>query len=430
MNDMPLNTNTFHRRRFLQGTGAVLALPFLESLMPRAARAAASGQPHRMIAIMTDLGMIPEYFFPEGEGTDYRSSRYLDVLKDFRKDMTIFSGVTHPEVVGGHQTDQCFLTGTPHPRKPGFRNTISLDQYAATELGPVTRFPSLTLRVGPSNKSLSYSANGVRIPSEEKPSQVYRRLFVQGSKQEVEQQIQKLKDGQSLMDSFTDRLRTLNRKVGREDKERLDQFFTAFRELEQRLKENEEWEQKPKPEVGEKIPKDVRTPEALVERTRLMYDLSRLALETDSTRLITIFVTQQFNPKVDLPGVELPHHALTHQMSLEESRAQLEIVEKAQFQELGRLLGGLRDAGEKEGNLLDQTMVLYGSNLGNAAKHDNSNLPVLLAGGGFKHGRNLVFDKTNNEPLTNLYLSMLHRLGVPADRFSTSTRPMPGLEMV
>ncbi len=417
------------RRGFLRGAGALLTLPWLESLLPRSTRAAARDVPRRMIAINTDLGMIPEYFFPEGEGASYKPSNYLKVLDKQRANYTAFNGLSHPEVVGGHQTDSCFLTGAPNPRSPGFRNTVSLDQYAALEMGPITRFPALTLRVGPGSKSLSYSSNGVRLPAEERPSEVYRRLFIQGTPEEVQQQVNRLRDGQSLMDSFTDRLNSLNRKVGSEDKARLDQFFTAFRELEQRLKENEEWEKKPKPTVEAKQPKDVRSPEALVQRTRLMYELSRMAIETDSSRLITIFVTQQFNPKVDLPGVELPHHALTHQMTLAKTRAQLEKVEKAQLGELNRLLSDLKGSKEQNSNLLDRTMVLYGSNMGNASKHDNQNLPLLLAGGGFKHRQNLMFDRKSNEPFANLQLSMLHRLGVKAPRFSTSTRPLPGLDL-
>lgn len=412
-----MTTSSIPRRHFLRGTGSLLALPWLESI----ARAdAAPESPRRMIAICSDLGMIPDYFFPQQDGKDYESSRYLDLLSSHRENLTVFSGLSHPECNGGHQTDKCFLTGATHPRKPGFRNSISIDQLAAQHLGFVTRFPSLSFRVGPGGGSLSYSADGVRIPAEDRPSEIYRRLFVQGSPEEIQRQVTRLRDGQSLMDSFSGRIKSLEKKVGARDRERLDQYFTAFRELEGRLVENEEWEQKPKPEVDAKMPQDVRSPEALVARTRLIYDLARLAIETDSTRLITIFVTQQFNPKVDLPGVELPHHALTHQMSVKDSREQLAKVETAQFKELNQLLTGLNQRSEAGDSLLDRTMVLYGSNLGNAARHDTANLPVLLAGGGFKHGRHLAFDAKHNKPLSNLYLTMLHRLGLETPRFATS----------
>lgn len=414
------------RRTFLRGSGAFLALP----LLPTLTRSQGAETPRRLIAMCNDLGFIPDYFFPKTTGRDYQHSPYTEVLDDFRDQFTVFSGLSHPECVGGHQTDKCFLTGAMHPRKPGFKNTISIDQVAATELGPATRFPSLALRIGPGGASLSYSSNGVRIPSEDSPSKVYQQLFVQGTPREVERQVAQLRDGQSLMDSFSDRIKTLEKKVGTEDKVRLDQFFTSFRDLEQRLEKNAEWEQQPKPAVDVKMPKDVRTAEALVERTRLMLDMTKLAVETDSTRLVTIFATQQFNPKVDLPGVELPHHALTHQQGQPESREQLSIVEKAQLAEYGRLLGSLRDTPEGEENLLDRTMVLLGSNMGNANSHSNTNLPVILAGGGFQHGRHLAYGGKGDEPLSNLYVSMLNRLNISTERFSTSTGPLKGLEML
>lgn len=374
-----------------------------------------------MIAIMTDLGMIPEYFFPASEGRDYELSPYLKTIEQHRDRFTVFSGMSHPEVSGGHQTDECFLTGAPHPRKPGFKNSISLDQYAAQSLGPNTRFPTLTLRVGPSNKTLSYSADGVAIPSENRPSQIFRRLFIQGTKAETENQIAKLRDGRSLMDRFAEQIRSLSRSVSREDQRRLDQYLNSVREVERQLLANEAWEQTAKPQVDIRPPNDNLDPTALMERTLAIYELARLAIETDSTRLITIFVTQQFNPKVDLPGVEIPHHALTHQMSQPASRDQLEKVETSQMRELGRLLDDLARVQEAGCNLLDQTMVLYGSNLGNAARHDTTNLPILLAGGGLQHGSHHQFDAQRNRPLANLFVTMLERLGVEADHFSTST---------
>jgi hypothetical protein len=419
----PLN-----RRTFLRGAGAVLALPHLESM----ATAADTGteNPRRMIAMCNDLGFVPDLFFPEGEGSAYQDSPYTEVLKEYRDQFTVFSGLSHPEVVGGHQTDQCFLTGARHPRKPGFKNTISVDQVAAAELGVVTRFPSLSLRIGPGSRSLSYSGNGVRIPAEESPARLYQKLFVQGSPEEVERQVTRLRDGQSLMDAFSDRVRSLEKTVGSQDRERLDQYFTAFREMEHRLNESAEWETKAKPIVDTKLPKDERKADALIARTRLMHDLAKLAVETDSTRIITIITTQQFNPKVDLPGVELAHHALTHQQAVEESREQLAIIEKAQLVEFARLLGELQQSIEGEQNLLDRTMVLLGSNLGNANNHSSVNLPTILAGGGFKHGQHLNCDQKGETPLANLYLSMLQRLGLSPDRFSTSTGALQGLEFV
>ncbi|MCS7467628.1 DUF1552 domain-containing protein [Stieleria sp. ICT_E10.1] len=382
-----------------------------------------------MIAINVDLGFLPEEFFPTKAGRDFELSRYLELLKDFRNDFTVLSGVSHPEVDGGHQADVSFLTAAPHPTSAGFKNSISLDQYAAQHIGHLTRFPTLNLRVGPGNGSLSYTADGVRIPSEMRPSNVFKQLFVRGSPSQVESQIRKLREGQSLMDAFADQISSLSRDVGGPDRARLDQFFTSVREVEQRLVINEEWEKRPKPSVDLKMPKDNLEPGALVQRTRNMYDLARLAVETDSTRLVTILVTQGFNPKVDLPGVDLPHHALTHQSQKQDSHEQLCTIEEAQMKELAGLLGGLRRIREGSGSLLDRTMVMQGSNLGHAGKHDNRNLPVLLAGGGFQHGLHLAFNKKDNEPLAKLYVSMLQRMGIETDRFASGDGRINGLDL-
>ena len=430
MNSPHISTKShLSRRAVLKGVGVSMALPFLEAMTPAfAAPAKALVKPRRMIAICVDLGFVPDNFFPSGSGRGYQLSKYLEVIGDHRNDFTVFSGMSHPDVTGGHQADVSFLTGAPNPTRPGFKNSVSLDQFAADHLGHQTRYPTLSLRVGPGDGTLSYTRDGVPVPAEMKPSRVYRQLFVQGTPEEIEAQVTRLRDGKSLMDSLALRIKGLQREVSSADRERLDQFFTSVREVEQRLEMSEEWEKKPKPKVDVGMPKDNLDPGALVARTRAMYDLARLALETDSTRLVTLLVTEQFNPKVNLPGVEIPHHALTHQSSMKESRKQLEIVEKAQMAELGHLLDGLKDAKEDEETLLDRTMVMQGSNLGHAGRHDNRNLPVLLAGGGFKHGQHLTFDKQHNEPLTNLYVSMLQRLGIETDRFSSGTKALSGLD--
>ncbi len=426
-----VKNKTLDRRSFLKAAGVSMGLPFLDAMVPTFAseKGLKVEIPRRMIAINIDLGFMPEEFFPSEGGRKYKLSPYLETLRDFRKDFTVFSGVSHPEVDGGHQADVSFLTGAPHPNSPGFKNTISLDQYAANYIGHRTRFPTLNLRVGPGNASMAYTSDGVRIPSEMRPSNVYRALFVQGSQDEIKAQIQRLREGQSLMDAFADRIKKLEREVNKADRQRLDQYFTSVREVERRLKLNEAWEKKPKPKVNVKSPRDVLDPGELIRRTRTMYDLARLALETDSTRLITILVTQSFNPKVNLPEVTLPHHALTHQSQRDDSRKQLHKIEKAQMQELARLLAGLRDSKESGQKLLDRTMVLQGSNLGHANRHDNSNLPVLLAGGGFQHGQHLMFDKKHNYPLANIYVSMLQRLGIETSSFASGKGTARGLEM-
>ena len=253
---------SIHRRTVLRGLGAGLSLPLLDSMIPTRASAADSGAPERLIAIQTNQGILPQYFFPEGEGKDYKASPYLKLLESHREHMTIFSGVSHPQVDGGHSAEKCFLTAAPHPGRGGFRNSISVDQFAADRIGHLTRFPSLALSVG-TKQSLSYTQSGVQIPGEDSPSALFRKLFVQGSPQEVEAQVSRLQQGRSILDSVGERAKQLEKRVGAADREKLDQFFTGVRELEQRLHKSEEWEKKPKVKVDIPAPKDFKDPGAL-----------------------------------------------------------------------------------------------------------------------------------------------------------------------
>lgn len=409
------------RRTLLRGAGVGLSLPLLDSMGVEAE------PPQRLIAIQTNQGILPQYFFPKGEGRDYVASPYLEILDQHRERMTIFSGVSHPEVDGGHSAEKCFLTAAPHPGRGGFRNSISVDQYAADRIGHLTRFPSLPIAVG-TKQSLSYTQSGVQIPGEDSPSSLFRKLFVQGSKSEVEAQVRKLQQGRSILDSVGDRARQLGRQVGPSDRDKLDQFFTGVRELEQRLHKSEEWETKPKVQIDAPMPRDFKDPGALVERTRAMYDLAHLAVETDSSRLITIYVHQNA-AKPNIPGVDTGTHPLTHHGNQPEKLDQLRKIEEAQFQELATLLDGLAQTPSGGKSLLDLTSVIYGTCMGNANAHTNNNLPVVLAGGGYRHAQHLPLGGRHDYPLPNLFVTALQRLGVETDTFATSTGTMRGLEL-
>lgn len=174
---------------------------------------------------------------------------------------------------------------------------------------------------------------------------------------------------------------------------------------------------------------DIDDRTALIERTDLMNEMARLALETDSTRIVAMTIDQNANPKVNLDGVTEGHHSLTHHGQRDESVSQLKIIETAQIKAFARLLDDLKASTEAGKSLLDQTMVLYGSNLGNANSHDNKNMPMILAGGGFRHGKPLEFDRENNYPLPNLFVTMLQQMGIETDRFATSTGTLRGLEV-
>ena len=422
------------RRRFLYGAGVALALPLLDSMRPAFARDAGPAQtPRRMLAICNNLGLLPDHFFPEQAGKGYKPSPYLELLNAHKDDFTVFSGVWHPDVDGGHPADNCFLTAAPHPGSGGFRNTISLDQYAAQYVGNQTRFPSLTLGVNVSRgqRSLSWTASGAMIPCEEKASEVFRRLFLRGSPEEVDRQMRRLQLGQSIMDAVAGQAKTLQREVGPHDRERLDQYFTGVRDLEVRMGEAREWEKRPKPVVNVAPPVDPTTPKQYMDKVRLMYDMAMLAFETDSTRLISLMLDSVNSPAIDIEGAQITdgYHNLSHHGKSPAKVAQLEAIDREHMKHLDALFTQLKAKHEGHDTLLDRTMVLYGSNLGNANTHVTTNLPVLLAGGGFRHGQHLAFNRERNYPLPNLFVSMLQRMGIESDRFATSTGTMKGLSL-
>jgi hypothetical protein len=426
------------RRTFLRGAGVGLALPFLDSMTPAFAQAQKSrspldpgGTPRRMLAICNNLGLLHDQFFPTDGGRDYVPSPYLDLLKGHRDDFTVFTGVSHPNVDGGHPADVCFLTAAPHPGSGSFRNTISLDQHIAEQIGILTRFPSLTLAVNTRTRSLSWTGTGVAIPPEDKAASVFNEMFLQGSPAQIDAQIRKLDTGGSILDTIAGQARDLEARVGERDRARLDQYFTSVRDLEHRLQASKGWERKPKPVVNVPVPVDPANPALYMNKVKVMYDLARLALETDSTRSVSLMLEGVSAPVLEIPDVTLTdsYHNLTHHGQAESKRNQLKIIDEWHMKLLAGLLADLKSASEAGDTLLDRTMVLYGSNFGDANSHVCTNMPIILAGGGFRHGQNLAFDRNNNYPLPNLYVSMLRRMGIEADRFASSTGAMRGLEL-
>jgi hypothetical protein len=413
-----------------------LALPLLDAMTPALARAEQSHPvPRRFFGICNNLGLLPENFFPgrESAGKGYALSPYLEELAEHRDDFTIFNGVWHPDVDGGHPADNCFLTAAPHPSSGGFRNTISLDQFAAERLGHQTRFPSLTLGVNTqqASRSLSWTRNGVMIPSEQKAAAVYQRLFITGTTREREAQMRRLELGQSVMDTVAEQTKSLERNIGPRDRARLDQYLTGVRDLEKRLVTASEWELKPKPAVKEPVPVDPADARAYLEKVRLMYDMARMAFETDSTRFVALMLDSVSSPAITVDGQPTSdgYHNLSHHGKNPSKLRDLERIDRGHMKLLSSLFSDLKSRAEGGESLLDRTMILYGSNMGNANTHVTTNLPILFAGGGFRHGQHLVFDNERNYPLPNLFVSVLHRLGIEEDKFATSTGTMRGLEL-
>ena len=424
------------RRRFLAGTGVLMALPMLESMTPAfAAAAPATNKPRRMLGICNNLGLVPEYFFPTGEGADYKPSPYLELLQEHRNDFSVFSGVSHPDVDGGHPADNCFLTAAPHPSSGGFRNTISLDQYIAERIGHLTRFPSMTLGVNCArgSRSLSWTAGGVMIPTEEKASEVFRKMFMSGSAAEVQAQERRLDLGKSILDAVGGQANELRRDMGAQDRDRLDQYFTSVRELEQRMQISKAWERKPRPIATTTAPLDPATPKEYMDKVRLMYDMARLCFETDSSRAVTLMIDSVSTPALELDSAQTTtdgYHSLSHHGKSAKKLDQLKQIDSIHMRLLAKLMEDLKAAKEDGAPLLDRTMILYGSNLGNASTHSTTNLPTLFMGGGFKHGQYHVFDTERNYPLPNLFVSMLQRMGIETEKFASSTGAMRGLDLV
>jgi hypothetical protein len=415
---------TLSRRAVLRGAGIAMSLPWL-SAMDRLFASSAVSSPQRFVAITLGLGLHQENWKPKQSGRDYEPSLYLRNLMDLRNDMTIISGSSHPGVGGGHRAEASILTANSQGSSGRARNTISVDQLMAKHLGEATRFPSLVLS-GNGSDSPCYTENGAMIPAMSSPRALFEQLFVDDSKASRVQQSKRLQQGASIMDLVGEDARSLQRELGAGDRDRLDMFFTSVRDLEKRMQESEVWTHRPKPKVDVPPPTDVGSPNDLIAKQRTMCDVIRLALMTDSSRFIT-FHLGGAGGVVPVKGVDEGYHSLSHHGMDEEKLEQLALVEEAIIEEWGSFLRQLKSVNEGAGSLLSNTGVLLTSNLGNASNHDNRNMPVLFAGGGFSHGQHLAFDQQKNYPLPNLFVSVLQRVGLETDSFVTSTGTMSGL---
>ena len=410
------------RRTFLKATGVSLALPFLESMNPILARATGSTQvPKRLVFICSALGFLPEYWWPTGSGADYELSEYLKLLGSHRDDFTLFSGLAHEAQTGRqpHNSLLSWLTSARGPGLGGFRNTISIDQVAASQVGNETRFSSISLGTR-NEESQSYTRGGVMIPAYASPSKLFAQLFLQGKPEEVARQKQNLIDGKSILDELRTQANLLQRKTSAKDNEQLDEYFTSVRQAEQGITDNEAWMDTPKPKVEAKPPDDFPDAAQLIGRIQLMMDMIPLIVQTDSSRVVSL-VIQDHAVVPQVQGVTMDHHNLSHHGMDESKIAQLKTIETKILDCFDSLLTGLKSKQEDNGSLLDTTSVLFGSNLGNANSHNTENLPILLAGGGFSHGKFITQEGEGNRPLCNLFTTMLNHAGFEIESFGQSS---------
>jgi hypothetical protein len=421
------------RRSFLKAAGVCIALPVMESL-PRAARAGAAGgtpapAPTRMVCVGNEFGMYPGAFWPEQAGAGYETPALLKPLESFRRDFTVFSHLDHG-LKGGHYAIHTYLTGVKAVEARGMaEGGISLDQRAAEFVGSQARFPSLA--VGSEDGlsggcQMSWTRSGTRIPPIPGPRELFRLLFVDEDPDERRQAADRVALEGSILDVVLGDARALNRRLSKPDSRKLDEYLASVRDVETKLSLDKKWQDIPRPRTSVKEPEN----QGLTRDLPVIYDLIALALQTDSTRVATLEVGGTFTT-ADL-GIPRGYHNLSHHGQRQDTIDLLVQVELYQVQQFARFLEKLRSISEPagDGTLLDHTMVLFGSGMGNANSHTNTDLPIILAGGGFRHGEHKRFphEPRHRVPLCNLYVSMLQRFGVETDHFGTSTGTLTGLE--
>lgn len=406
-----------NRRRVLKGIGGALSLPLLE-----AAEAAARPPPTRLLVVGNPLGMHPEHFFPADFGQAFTFPQTLQSLGWLRNRLTILSHADHG-MNNGHGREISFLTGIlPEDSSAYAEKNVSVDQVMARHTFGRVRFPSVHAALG-SGIRMSWSANGVDLKPFTDPQRLFDHLFLNLTAQEKTARKELIARNGSILDTVGVQLADLGRRVGRRDLKRLDQYATSIRELERSLAERSEWLDRDKPKF------DISQHFAASETTighhyDAIFDMLAYAFETDQTRVATVAFPNELN-YTDIDGVTRGYHACTHNGKKPEVVSELVAIESFQIARLSRCLRRLAAVQEpnSDGTLLDHTIVLFGSGMGYGGTHSNRNLPILLAGGGFRHLGHVDTRSGNggNMPLCNLYVTLLQRFGVERDRFNTST---------
>ncbi|MEM7478523.1 MAG: DUF1552 domain-containing protein [Planctomycetota bacterium] len=408
--------NRIGRRTLLRAAGVSLALPMLES-MAGARESDAPQAPKRMVFLCNTLGLHPGSLWPDEQGR----SKYLDLLQEHRQDFTLFSGLSHGDQAGrqAHDSEITWLTAARKPGMDGFRNSISVDQVAANHLGYVTRNPSIVLGTQ-EEKSQSYTSGGVMIPAQTSPATLFARLFLQGKPEEIKAEKRKLEQGQSILDGLKSQTKSLQRRTSRADNHLLNDFMDSVRQTEKNIGELQGWMDRPKPVVDAKPPQDIQDGRDLIGRIALFVDLIPLILQTDSSRVVTLMI-QDHGTLSKIAGVDQSHHILSHHGQDEQKIKKLQRIESSIVTCFASLIAGLKSRQEQSNSLLQNTSVLFGSNLGNANAHDTNNLPILFAGGSQNHGSFVQRDSANNTQLSNLFVTMLQEMAIECDAFGQST---------
>ncbi|MGB0599272.1 MAG: DUF1552 domain-containing protein [Rubripirellula sp.] len=416
------------RRQFLRASGVAIALPTLESL---SARGEAVERPAlRLVCVGNEFGMYPPSFWPKQVGRGYELPSLLESLADQRERFSIFSHLDHG-LKGGHFAVHTFLTGVKAQEAKAMPDGgISLDQRAAEHVGSQTRFPSLTIGSEGGLHGgcrMSWTRSGTRVPPIGGPRELFRKLFVNENELAKQAASDRIAMHGSILDAVLGDAKSLGRRLNPSDNQKLDEYLSSVRDVEAKLNLDRHWQKIPKPVAGIKEPRD----EGLTRDLPKIYDLVVLALQTDSTRVATIEVGGSFAAS-DL-GIRKGYHGLSHHGHVPESIDLLVQIERYQVEQYARFLNKLASIRQPESDrsLLDSTMALFGSGMGNANSHTNVDLPIVLAGGGFQHGMHVEFPKDTRRriPLCNLFVSMLQQFGVETEKFGTSTGTLQGLRL-
>jgi len=383
-----------------------------------------------MVCVGNEFGMYPGAFWPEKIGADYETTTLLKPLGPFRRDFTLFAHLDHG-LKGGHFAVHTFLTGVKSVEAKGMpEGGISLDQRAAEFVGSQTRFPSLA--IGSEDGlhggcQMSWTRTGTRIPPIPGPRELFRLLFVDEDPNAKRKAADRIALHGSILDTVLGDARALNGRLNKPDARKLDEYLASVRDVESKLSLDRHWQNIPKPKTSTREPEN----RGLTRDLPAIYELIALALQTDSTRVATLEIGGSFAAS-DL-GIRKGYHTLSHHGQLPENIEPLVQIELYQMEQFAHFLEKLRSLREPsgDGTLLDQTMVLLGSGMGNANSHTNTDLPIILAGGGFRHGEHKQYPHESRRrfPLCNLYVSMLQRFGVETDRFSAGTGTLSGLEI-
>lgn len=402
------------RRHLLKAAGATLVLPALESFATDAAENSAPAR--NIVCIGTYLGFYQKAFFPEQSGRDYKMSPLLQQVAEHRNDFTVFSGLDH-RAPNGHGAWNNFLCG----QEP---NSYSLDQMIADQVGQTSRFPSIQLSAGKASRTMSHTRQGAALPMIQRPSVLYGKLFTSAEDRVRNEYL--LRSGHSALDTVLEEAKRLQQTVSAKDKAKLNEYFESLRAVEKRMVRQIETVDDPIPETTYSMPDyDPVAPTLQLEAEALMYDLMALALETDSTHVLTLFIGglgQVFT--IGGETLQAGYHALSHHGNDPDAIADLIKVETEHMKRFNGFLNQLKAKTDTQGRpLLDSTIVLLGTGMGDASRHANSNLPTLVAGGGFKHGQHVALDRHSTDAplLGDLYVTLMQQLGLETGRFSNAT---------